>query len=386
VGDNDRLQDSQGIPDGGLDTEDTGTVLRSLLRAGRVPVTEAIFSLDSPATGDRPWDRVEGMLLGVAIGDALGNTTEGMLPRERRQICGEIRDYLPNRHADDRPFGLPSDDTQLAFWTLEQLVEDGRLVPAHLARRFASGRIFGLGSTVRTFLHRFREERLPWHEAGTASAGNGALMRIAPIIIPHLHQPGTRLWADAALATMITHHDAAAIAASVGFVALLWDALAMSTPPEPRWWLDRFLEVAGPLEPQGSRYSPRGGPFGAFSGRFTDFVRGRVIDAWKRDLDVQAACDEWYSGAFLLETVPSVLHVLMRHAGDAEEALVRAVNDTKDNDTVGAIVGAAVGALHGAEALPDRWRRGLLGRTREADDGRVFELIDQAQARFSRPD
>jgi ADP-ribosyl-[dinitrogen reductase] hydrolase len=77
-----------------------------------------------------------------------------------------------------------------------------------------------------------------------------------------------------------------------------------------------------------------------------------------------------------------VLYILPRHAHDAEEAIVRAVNDTHDNDTVAAIVGAAVGALHGRRALPGRWQAGLLGRTRESDDGRVFELIDAARERF----
>jgi len=38
-------------------------------------------------------------------------------------------------------------------------------------------------------------------------------------------------------------------------------------------------------------------------------------------------------GAFLLETVPSVIYILMRHGNDPEESIVRAVNDTKDNDT-----------------------------------------------------
>ena len=37
-----------------------------------------------------------------------------------------------------------------------------------------------------------------------------------------------------------------------------------------------------------------------------------------------------------------------------EEAIVRAVNDTLDNDTVAAIVRAAVGALHGRASLPRR--------------------------------
>ena len=62
---------------------------------------------------------------------------------------------------------------------------------------------------------------------------------------------------------------------------------------------------------------------------------------------------------------------------------MRAVNDTRDNDTIAAIVGAVVGALHGEDALPARWRQGLLGRTREADDGRVFDLLGQSEIHFN---
>ena len=80
--------------------------------------------------------------------------------------------------------------------------------------------------------------------------------------------------------------------------------------------------------------------------------------------------------------MPAVLLILSRYADDPEEAIVRAVNDTRDNDTVAAIVGAAVGALHGRSALPARWIDGLLGRTSRADDGRVFEPIGAALARW----
>jgi ADP-ribosylglycohydrolase len=58
--------------------------------------------------------------------------------------------------------------------------------------------------------------------------------------------------------------------------------------------------------------------------------------------------------------------------------MVRAVNDTNDNDTIAAIVGAAVGALHGGNALPRRWEMGLLGRTTADDSGRVFRLVESA--------
>jgi ADP-ribosylglycohydrolase len=104
-------------------------------------------------------------------------------------------------------------------------------------------------------------------------------------------------------------------------------------------------------------------------------------EARRNDWTSGQACEAWASGAYLLETVPSVLWILARHAHDPEEAIVRAVNDTHDNDTVAAIVGAAVGALHGRDALPAGWQRGLLGRTDANDDGRVFRLIEEAVRR-----
>ena len=61
---------------------------------------------------------------------------------------------------------------------------------------------------------------------------------------------------------------------------------------------------------------------------------------------------------------------------------MQAVNDTKDNDTVAAIVGAAVGALHGREKIPDRWISNLSGRTTDQDDGKMFELLTEAKKTF----
>ena len=52
------------------------------------------------------------------------------------------------------------------------------------------------------------------------------------------------------------------------------------------------------------------------------------------------------------------------------------------NDSA-AIVGAAAGALHGRKRFPPRWIESLSGRTTDRDDGRVFELLEQARARWS---
>jgi ADP-ribosylglycohydrolase len=343
----------------------------------------AIFDLSlAPKGPEFDFDRVEGMLVGAAIGDALGNTSESKLPLARRRLHAEIRDYLASDQRG-RAKGYPSDDTQLTFWTLEQLIEDkGGLVPEHLARKFAeSGTIFGMGRTLKEFLRAYKAG-IPWHECGPHSAGNGALMRIAPMLIPHLRHGGTDIWTDTAISAMMTHNDHASTSSCLAFTAMLWELLDMRRPPEPAWWPRRYAELASDL--QGNvGYAPRGGCLrNLFHGTLSDFVQDKLVWAYAENLSTFEACETWLSGAYLLETVPSALYILMRHAHDPEEAVVRAVNDTKDNDTIASIVGAAVGALHGKRGLPARWVAGLTGRTMTHDDGKVFSLIEEARKEF----
>jgi ADP-ribosyl-[dinitrogen reductase] hydrolase len=325
-------------------------------------------------------NKARGVMFGLAIGDALGNTSEGMLPSDRRQRCGEIRDYLPNHKASGKHVGLPSDDTQLAFWTLEQMIEDKGFNPEQVARRFCGERVFGIGRTVREFIWNFKSGK-PWHECGPKSAGNGALMRIAPMGIPHLKTATPDLWVDTALCAMMTHNDSGSTASCISFINMLWQLLRMDIPPDPEWWLETYVAVARDLE-TGESYTPRGGTFKSYSGPIWKFVQEKVGAAYKENLSVVEACNSWYSAAFLLETVPSVIYTLMKHGQNLEEAIAMAVNDTKDNDTIGAIVGAAVGALHGKQAIPKRWVKNLPGRTSYTDDGRVFELLKKARGRW----
>lgn len=344
------------------------------LRRGRLfgePPTPLPASLD--------WDRVDGMLLGIAIGDALGRPTESMRPEQRSWSYGEVRDYVPNRRGGE--VAAPSDDTQLAFWTLDQMLEDDGFVPENVARRFANEEIWGIGSAVSEALVVLRRGRFPWHQCGTPSAGNGALMRIAPMLVPFVRSPSTDLWVDTALSAIVTHNDAASTSACLAFVAMLWRLLGMDEAPEPAWWWRTYADLARDLEGE-TGYRPRGGAFTDYEGPLWRFVEQRLPDAHERGLGAVEACDGWYSGAYLLETVPSVLYILAQHAADPEEAIVRAVNDTKDNDTVAAIVGAAVGALHSTRALPERWVAGLPGRTRADDDGEVQRIVRAARERW----
>ena len=57
-------------------------------------------------------------------------------------------------------------------------------------------------------------------------------MRIAPVLIRHLRNPSTESWAVTALAAMVTHNDAASIAARAAFVNMHWKWLRMETSRE----------------------------------------------------------------------------------------------------------------------------------------------------------
>ena len=223
--------------------------IQNLFQKGTIHLDRgALFDTDvKPKSSSFDFDNVEGMLLGIAIGDSLGITSEGMLPSRRRSVYGELRDYIPNRYVNQAR-GFPSDDTQLAFWTLEQLIQDRAFIPENVATKFSrSGRIFGIGSTVRRFLANL-QAGMPWYQSGPESAGNGALMRIAPILIPHLRSGGTSIWIDTALAAMMTHNDRASISSCLAFVAMLWELLDMSSPPDRHWWIDRYVELAHDLQ------------------------------------------------------------------------------------------------------------------------------------------
>ena len=360
---------------------DNRTLLDRLIQEDAVEVRRgsALSQPVPPIPREAGFDACAGMLLGVAIGDALGRPSEGMIPSRRQKAHGEVRDYHAHRRRGGGPAeGFPSDDTQLTFWTLDQLLIDGGLRPEALSTRLASsGNIIGEGMTVRTFRSR---QNLPWWQRGVASAGNGALMRIAPILLPHLKAPSTALWADAVLAGMITHNDSASNAACVGFVGMLWQLLAMEAPPESGWWVRTFCERAASLEI--AVYAPRGGDFTGFQGTLSGWLTRRLHDLHDDRRSTATLCNTWHSGAYLLETMACVLAILERYGHDPELAVIRAVNDTKDNDTVAAIVGAAVGALHGRAAWPARWKSGLTGGLTRKGRGQVFDLIDRAEQEF----
>jgi len=190
------------------------------------------------------------------------------------------------------------------------------------------------------------------------------------------------MYADAAIASMMTHNCFFSNASCVAFVHMLWELLGMGSPPEPDWWADTYCSIAKELEGN-TKYQHSSGILGEYSGPLWHFVSNVCKEALKRKLTVEEACNAWGSGAHLFETVPSVLYILATHADDPEEAIIRAVNDTQDNDSIASIVGAAVGALHGLDNIPERWVKHVNGRLRDGGGGgQIFRLLVHSKQIF----
>jgi hypothetical protein len=136
-----------------------------------------------------------------------------------------------------------------------------------------------------------------------------------------------------------------------------------------------FVDAARPIEGEPKLRSRVPGEL--YEGPLWRFVEQRVLTALREGKPTSEALGAWYSGAYLLETMPTVLYLVARLLDEPQECLLRAVNDTYDNDTIAALCGAALGARHGFDAFPRPWREGLLGRTGPEDDGHVFTVVDR---------
>jgi ADP-ribosylglycohydrolase len=329
------------------------------------------------------FEKVEGMLLGAAIGDSLGAPTEGMCAGDRYSKYGEIKDYIPCRRSGQKAVGAPTDDTQLTYWTLKQLISDGGFVPDNVAKIFCKHHIIGIGGAVKAFINNHKDNHKPWYESGTDNLGNGALMRISPVLVPYMNNAHPSMYADAALDAMLTHNSFANTAGCVTWIKILWDLLGMKASPEPKWWVNTYCSIAEKLEGN-TKLKFNSPTYSGFNGSLWQFVDKVVNEAINKRLPVAKACNIWGSSGYITETIPSALYILAMYSDNLEEAMLSAVNYTIDNDSIGSIVGAAVGALHGLMGIPYRWINGLTGRTRAGidDSGEIFKLILSAKKSF----
>jgi ADP-ribosyl-[dinitrogen reductase] hydrolase len=290
---------------------------------GCIAVPEAQPNQSITAVGER----ATGALLGLAVGDALGTTLE-FSARDGRE---RIHDMVGGGPFKLEP-GQWTDDTSMALALADSLIACDRLDECDLMTRFVSwmdegayssnGRCFDVGITVGAALNRFKATAHPIAGSDNPySAGNGSLMRLAPVAIRYWDDESKRRDA-AARQSRTTHAAPEAVDACVAFA----DVLAAAIAGKPR--SDVLASTTG-----------------SWASRISEIMGG----SWrgKRRDDIQ-------SSGYVVHSLEAALWCVAR-TGSFEEAVLLAANLGGDADTTAAIAGQLAGALYGYQAIPRLW-------------------------------
>jgi ADP-ribosyl-[dinitrogen reductase] hydrolase len=285
-------------------------------------------------------DRYHGALLGLAAGDALGTTVEFRRPGTFEPVTDIV---------GGGPFNLEpgqwTDDTSMALCLAESLLERGGFDPVDQLQRYvrwfrhghhsSTGRCFDIGNTVRDALTRFEDTGDPWSgSTDPHAAGNGSLMRVAPIPLFFLDVPEVAI-ARAADSSRTTHGAHEAVDACRYYCGLMIGALQGLSKEElvsPLFTPVAALWAQQPLAP-----------------KIEAIARGSFLR--KEPPDIQGS-------GYVVHSMEAALWAFARSTSFRDGALL-AVNLGDDADTTGAIYGQLAGAFYGAEAIPAAWRARL---------------------------
>lgn len=297
-------------------------------------------------------DRIAGVLVGTACGDALGAGYEFGPPMDDSvsvsMIGGGPFGFDPGEWTDDTSMAIAIAETAISGADLRSPAAQDAIVQRWLEwARDAKD----VGSQTRSVFAKAREAgtaeaaqsaALAHHEQHGRSGGNGALMRTAPVALAFLDDP-TAL-ADAAQSiAALTHFDSDAADACVLWCLAIRHAVLNGEldvrvglewlPPERR---DRWANLITAAEHSDPRdFDSNGWVVQAFQA------------AWSAITTTDVPSNDPQSGVFAAQ-----------HLQHALEAAVRGGNDT---DTVAAIAGGMLGARWGVSAVPIEWQRVLHG-------------------------
>ena len=320
-------------------------------------------------------DRALGAFTGLAVGDALGMPTQSMSRAAIAAAYGPVTGLLDaiatQPIAPSMPAGSITDDTEQAIM-LAQLLIDGRgkvdpyvfadallIWEADMIRR---GSADLLGPSTKKALSRL-QEGVPADEAGRAGTTNGAAMRVTPVGIATPSADLNALVDAVASTAMVTHNTTLGIAGAAAVAATVSAGIDGAS-------LAEALDV-------GEKAAAIGGERGYWAAGGDIAARIRWARTWVRELDPDAVADA--VGLVIGTSVASQESVVAAFAlaealGDEPAAALRLAAELGgDTDTMAAICGAMLGAVHGVRGIPAE----LAGTVLEVNGLDLGPLVDQ---------
>jgi ADP-ribosyl-[dinitrogen reductase] hydrolase len=196
----------------------------------------------------------------------------------------------------------------------------------------SNGRCFDIGITVRAALDRYCRSGDPYSGAkDPRSAGNGSIMRLAPIAMA-FHRCSDQLDQACIDSSRTTHGASECLEACVLLGRMIQRALAGQSK-------DEIL-------------SGDNNGHGLQERRILDLARGGY-----RDRPVTTICGSGY----VVHSLEAALWCFWT-SSSLEEAILIAANLGEDADTTAAVCGQLAGAHYGASGIPDQWLKLLVQR------------------------
>ncbi|WP_166139843.1 ADP-ribosylglycohydrolase family protein [Nocardioides ochotonae] len=316
-------------------------------------------------------DRACGVLLASAVGDALGAGYEfgsALYDGWPGMIGGGLGGFKPGEWTDDTAQAMAIARVAASGADL-RTAEALDAIAAGFAAWYADGpadvgiqtsavlRLAGRDATAA----QMTEAAQTVHEQEGRSAGNGSLMRTAPVALAHLGDPAALVEAAKAVSAL-THHDPVA-----GEGAALWCLMI------------RYAVLHGAL-PTVDDVLP---------------LLGNTVEDWAEVLAVAQHSrpktftqNGWVVGA-LQAAWSAITHTAVPDTMPChhlQESLATAIGIGHDTDTVAAIAGALLGARWGASAVPQEWQRPLHGWGAPAAGAAVLSALGTLTIRGGRPD
>jgi len=318
-------------------------------------------------------DYIKDILLGVAVGDALGVPVEFI---SREDIASNPVTSMLAYGTHHQPAGTWSDDSSLTFCLTEMLCKGYDL--NDLANRFINwknygywtphGTVFDIGIATSSAIHLLQQGTPPLLSGGIeeGSNGNGSLMRVLPLVLYIKDMPIAERFQYVKEVSSITHRHIRSIIACFIYIEFALQLLQHCDKHKAYQMMQKsvndFLQGIKDCPPEElSRFN-----------RLLGYNTGNETDTPLYESGENLV----HSSGYVIHTLEAAIWCIF-NTNDYKDAVLKAVNLGSDTDTTGAVTGGLAGLIYGSNNIPEEWKNVLSRR----DD--IDALINKFNGKYN---
>lgn len=298
-------------------------------------------------------------IIGVVVGDALGNPVQFMRRNEIKNRPEGAVTGMESGGVYHTPIGTWTDDSSMALATLDSIWELGQVDPEDIMTRFVDwyeygdytpfGKAFDMGNTCSEAILRFEWDHnvATCGLRGSRDNGNGSLMRIMPVCLYAAIKQmeggmtDTEAVGIVEAVSALTHAHLRSRMAC-GLYYFMVRSLLGKEEKQP------VIEVLQEGIDAGLKYYEK------TDDKFILLEMSYFKRLFHLSAFAEVAEENIKSSGYVVDTIEAAIWSLIT-TGSFEECLLKVVNLGDDADTVGAVCGGLAGLYYGYGSVPEEW-------------------------------